>query len=86
MTAQIFNASKEQSNATKNIVRYVHSIMDMTQEMVKAAAVQIKDGAEIEKSVVTHVCMVEEIFDVMERRKEESLAVIRELEIIKKTS
>jgi methyl-accepting chemotaxis protein len=86
MTAQIFNASKEQSNATKNIVKYVHSIKDMTEGMVKAAAVQVQDGADIEKSVVTHVCMVEEIFDVMERRKDESLAVIRELEIIKETS
>ncbi|MEI8354584.1 MAG: methyl-accepting chemotaxis protein [Deltaproteobacteria bacterium] len=86
MMAQIFNASKEQSNATKNILRYMYSIKEMAQEMVKAAAVQVQDGGEIEKSVVTHVCMVEEIFDVMERRKEESLAVIRELEIIKKTS
>jgi hypothetical protein len=30
--------------------------------------------------------MVEEIFDAMERRKEQSLAVIEELEVIKKTS
>jgi methyl-accepting chemotaxis protein len=86
MTAQIFNATKEQSNATKNIVKYVQSIEEMAQGMVKATNVQVKDGAEIEKSVVTHVCMVEEIFEAMERRKEQSLAVIEELELIKKTS
>jgi hypothetical protein len=58
----------------------------MTQGMVKATNIQVQDGAEIEKSVVMHVGMVEEIFDAMERRKEQSLAVIEELEVIKKTS
>jgi len=86
MTAQIFNASKEQSNATKNIVKYVQNIEEMTQGMVRATNIQVQDGAEIEKSVVMHVGMVEEIFDAMERRKEQSLAVIEELEVIKKTS
>jgi methyl-accepting chemotaxis protein len=86
MTAQIFNATKEQSNATKSIVKYVQSIEEMTQGMVKATTAQVKDGTEIEKSVVTHVGMVEEIFDAMEERKGQSLAVIEELELMKKTS
>ncbi len=83
MTSQIFNASKEQSKATKNILKHMHSIEEMTQSMVKATSVQVQDGTEIEKSVVAHVAMIEVIFDVMEKRQQESLAVIEELKLMK---
>ncbi len=83
MTSQIFSASKEQANATKNILKYIRSIEDMTQAMTKATAAQVMDGTEIEKSVVSHVAMIEVIFDIMEKRKHESSAVIRELELMK---
>jgi methyl-accepting chemotaxis protein len=83
MTSQIFSASKEQANATKNILKYIQSIEDMTQAMTKATAAQVKDGTEIEKSVVSHVSMIEVIFDIMEKRKHESSAVMRELELMK---
>jgi methyl-accepting chemotaxis protein len=83
MTSQIFNASKEQSNATKNILKHIQSIDNMTQAMTKATAAQVRDGAEIEKSVVSHVAMIEVIFDIMEKRQQESSAVMRELELMK---
>jgi methyl-accepting chemotaxis protein len=83
MTAQIFNASKEQSKATKNILKHIQSIEDMTQAMVRATSVQVQDGADIEKSVVSHAAMIDVIFDTMEKRKEESLAVVAEMELMK---
>ncbi len=86
MTSQIFNASKEQSKATKNILMHMQSIEEMTQSMVKATSAQVQDGTEIEKSVVAHVAMIEMIFDVMEKRQQESLAVIEELKQVKGVS
>ena len=83
MTAQIFNASKEQASAAKNILKHVQSIEEMTQSMVKATNAQVHDGADIEKSMVSHVAMVEVIFDVMEKRQADSLEVIREMELMK---
>jgi methyl-accepting chemotaxis protein len=83
MTSQIFNSSKEQSKATKNILMHMQSIEEMVQAMVKATSAQVQDGTEIEKSVVAHVAMIEVIFDVMEKRQRESLAVIEELKRMK---
>jgi methyl-accepting chemotaxis protein len=83
MTSQIFNSSKEQSKATKNILMHMQSIEEMVQAMVKATSAQVQDGTEIEKSVVAHVGMIEVIFDVMEKRQQESLAVIEELKLMK---
>jgi hypothetical protein len=51
--------------------------------MVKATTAQVRDGSDIEKSVVSHVAMVEVIFDVMEKRKADSQDVIKELELMK---
>jgi hypothetical protein len=51
--------------------------------MVKATNAQVRDGSDIEKSVVSHVAMVEVIFDVMEQRKTDSLGVIKEMELMK---
>jgi methyl-accepting chemotaxis protein len=86
MTSQIYNASKEQANATKNILKNIQSIEDMTQAMTRATAAQVRDGGEIEKSVVSHVAMIEVIFDVMEKRQQESSAVMLELEFMKGVS
>jgi hypothetical protein len=55
----------------------------MTQAMVRATSVQVQDGADIEKSVVSHAAMIDVIFDTMEKRKEESLAVVAEMELMK---
>jgi methyl-accepting chemotaxis protein len=83
MTSQIFNASKEQSNATKNIGRAIDSIKEMTQEMVGATGRQVDDGSEIKKSVDAVGHMVIGIFDDLEKRRVESGAVVKELEVMK---
>jgi methyl-accepting chemotaxis protein len=83
MTSQIFNASKEQANGTKSIARAIDSIKDMTQEMVGATSRQVLDGNEIKKSVNATGEMVLGIFDDLEKRRAESGAVVKELELMK---
>jgi methyl-accepting chemotaxis protein len=83
MTSQIFNASKEQAKATKNIGRAIDSIKEMTEEMVGATGRQVNDGAEIRKSVDAVGGMVMGIFDDMEKRREESSSVMKELELMR---
>ncbi|RNC68601.1 MAG: GAF domain-containing protein [Desulfuromonadales bacterium] len=84
MSSQIFKASKEQSDAAMSIVRSVDSIKEMTQEMVKATVKQVEDGSDIKQSVEAVGEMVTRIFEDMEVRREESSAVVRELEMMKK--
>jgi len=86
MTAQIFRASKEQSNATKSIDAAIVSIKEITHEMAAATGRQVEDGNEIKNSLDAFGKMVTAIFDDMEKRKEESAAVMRELEVLKKSS
>ncbi len=86
MASQIYNASKEQSEATKNILRSIESIKDMAINMVKATEAQLKDGSDIEQSVNSHIKTTEEIFDSMEQRRNQSIAVIEEMENIKGVS
>jgi len=86
MASQIYTASKEQSGATKNIMRSVESIKDMAMDMVKATEAQVRDGSEIEASVESHVQTSEEIFDNMELRRQQSIAVMDQLEVIKGVS
>ncbi len=83
MTSQIFKASKEQSGATKSIVRAVDTIKEMTHEMVQATGRQVEDGSEIKKSVDEVGQMVLGIFSDLEKRQDESGAVVKELELIK---
>jgi methyl-accepting chemotaxis protein len=84
MSSQIFKSSKEQSDAAMSIVRSVDTIKGMTQEMVRATVKQVEDGIEIKKSVEAVGQMVTRIFEDMEVRREESSAVVRELEMMKK--
>ncbi len=86
MAAQIYTASKEQSGATKNIMRSVESIKDMAMDMVKSTEAQVRDGSEIEASVESHVQTSEELFDNMELRRQQSVAVMEQLEVIKGVS
>jgi methyl-accepting chemotaxis protein len=86
MASQIFTASKEQSEATRNILRSIESIKDMAVHMVKATEAQVRDVSEIEESVQSHVGTSEEMFDSMELRKRQSIAVVEELEVIKGVS
>jgi methyl-accepting chemotaxis protein len=86
MTAQIFKASKEQSSATKSIDAAIVSIKEMTHEMAGATSRQVEDGNEIKGSLDSFGKMVTAIFDDMEKRREESTAVMRELEVLKKNS
>ena len=86
MTSQIFNASKEQANSTRNIAHAIDSIKEMTQEMVNSTGKQVTDGAEIKKAVDAVSHMVIGIFDDLEKRQEESGAVVKELEVIKATA
>ncbi len=83
MAAQIFNAAKEQSGATKNIMRSIESIKDMALNMVKATEAQVRDGSEIEASATCHEQTSEEIFDSMEQRRRQSIAVMEQLAGIK---
>ena len=86
MTSQIFKASKEQSGATRSIVRSVDTIKDMTHEMFQATGRQVEDGNEITKAVAEVGSMVLGIFDDLEKRREESGVVVRELELMKEIS
>jgi len=86
MASQIFTASKEQSDATKNIMRSIESIRDMAMGMVTATEAQVRDASAIEESIRSHVSTSEEIFDSMELRKHQSIAVVEELEVIKGVS
>ncbi|WP_231934400.1 methyl-accepting chemotaxis protein [Geobacter sp. DSM 9736] len=83
MTSQIFNASKEQSNSTKNIARAIDSIKEMTQEMVNATGRQVRDGNDIQKTVEALGSMIVGLFDDLEKRREESGEVVKELQTIK---
>lgn len=83
MTSQIFKASKEQSGATKSIVRAVDTIKDMSHEMVQATGRQVEDGSEIKKAVNEVGQMVAGIFDDLEKRKDESGIVVKEMELMK---
>ena len=86
MTSQIFNASKEQANATKSIARAIDSIKEMADEMVGATGRQVEDGSTIKESVEEVGEMVIGIFDDLEQRREESRAVVAELEMMKENA
>ncbi|HEX9024423.1 MAG TPA: methyl-accepting chemotaxis protein, partial [Geobacteraceae bacterium] len=86
MTSQIFKASKEQSNATKSIDAAISSIKSMTHEMVTATNRQVEDGREIKDTVEMFGQMVAAIFEDMEKRREESVAVMREVESMREGS
>ncbi|MBT0665865.1 GAF domain-containing protein [Geobacter pelophilus] len=86
MTTQIFTASKEQANATRNILRAVNTIKDMTQEMAGATGRQVDDGKEIKHAVESVGKMVLGIFEDLEKRRSESVAVVKELEMMKEFS
>ncbi|MCM2359938.1 MAG: methyl-accepting chemotaxis protein [Geobacteraceae bacterium] len=83
MTSQIFKASTEQSGATRSIVRAVDTIKDMAHEMVQATGRQVEDGSEIKKAVDEVGQMVMAIFNDLEKRKDESSLVVKELELMK---
>jgi methyl-accepting chemotaxis protein len=85
-TTQIFTASKEQANATRNILRAVNTIKDMTQEMAGATGRQVDDGKEIKHAVESVGKMVLGIFEDLEKRRSESVAVVKELEMMKEFS
>jgi methyl-accepting chemotaxis protein len=86
MTSQIFKASKEQSGATKNIVRSVDMIKHMTHEMFQATGRQVEDGSEIKNAVAEVGSMVLGMFDDLEKRRDESSLVVKELEMMKEIS
>jgi methyl-accepting chemotaxis protein len=86
MTAQIFKASEEQTNATKSIGDALESIKKMVHEMATATGSQVKDTSEIKKSVDAFGLMVTAIFEDMEKRRQESGSVMRELQILKESS
>jgi len=83
MTSQIFTASKEQANATRSILRAINTIKEMTQEMVGATGRQVDDGKEIKHAVESVGRMVLGIFEDLEKRRDDSAAVVKELELMK---
>ena len=63
------------------------SIKEMTHEMVGATGRQVEDGDGNQEIVVDEFGeMVRAIFDDMEKRREESGTVMKELEVMKETS
>jgi hypothetical protein len=58
----------------------------MALDMVKATEAQVRDGSEIEGSVESHVKSSEEIFASMALRKQQSMAVMEQLEVMKGVS
>jgi methyl-accepting chemotaxis protein len=80
MTSQITTASREQSSASKSIVRSVESIKEMTQQMVQVTGRQVGDGTNIHDTVEDVSRMMMDFFDQIERRREESAQVVRQLE------
>jgi methyl-accepting chemotaxis protein len=86
MSSQIFKASKEQAGATRSIVRAVDTIKDMTHEMVQATGRQVEDGSEIKQAVEEVGHMVLGIFGDLEKRKDESGTVVKELERMREIS
>ncbi len=83
MTSQIFTASKEQAKATRNIGKAIASIKEMTEEMVTATVKQASEGSEIKTSVDAVGGLIVGVFDDLEKRQEDSRAVVSELEVIK---
>lgn len=83
MTSQIFAASTDQAKATKSIARSIDTIKDMTHEMVHSTTRQVDDGKLIRRNVELVSGMVTEMFDNMEMRREQSSAVVKELEQMK---
>jgi hypothetical protein len=55
----------------------------MTHEMVQATGRQVEDGSEIKRSVDQVGQMVGDIFDDLEKRKDESGVVVQEMELMK---
>lgn len=83
MTSKIFNVSKEQTNATRSIAEAIVTIKQMAEEMVGATAQQVRGGKEIRQSVDSVALMVHDIFQNLESRKEESINVVQELEVMR---
>ncbi|HZV83333.1 MAG TPA: methyl-accepting chemotaxis protein [Geobacteraceae bacterium] len=86
MTSKIFNVSKEQTNATRSIAQAIETIKQMAEEMVGATAQQVRGGKEIRHSVDGVAMMVHDIFQNLESRKEESITVVKELEVMRDVS
>lgn len=86
MTSKIFNVSKEQSKATWSIAQSIETIKQMAEEMVGATSQQVRGGKEIRGSVDGVAMMVHDIFKNLEIRKEESINVVKELEVMRDIS
>jgi len=86
MTSKIFNVSKEQTNATRSIAQAIETIKQMAEEMVGATSQQVRGGKEIRNSVDGVALMVHDIFRNLESRKEESITVVKELEVMRDVS
>ena len=83
MTMQIFKASKEQAQATKSVARALEDVKDLSHDMASAAGRQTSECNEIKGAVDSVTRMADAIFDGMEKRQEESGAVMKELEQIR---
>ncbi|HEY5975985.1 MAG TPA: methyl-accepting chemotaxis protein [Geobacteraceae bacterium] len=86
MTSQIFNVSKEQTKATRNIAHSIESIKQLTKEMAGATSRQVEGGGEIRTSVDAVGTMVVDILANLESRQEESLAVVKELAVMREVT
>lgn len=86
MTSQLFNVSKEQANSARNIALAVDNIKLMVQGMVAATARQVESGTESKRTVDAVGSVVENIFTSLEKRQQEGVTVVKELEMIRKVS
>ncbi len=86
MTSQLFNVSKEQANSARNIALAVENIKMMVQGMVAATSRQVEGGNESKLTVDAVGNVVENIFANLEKRRDEGATVVKELEMIRKTT
>jgi methyl-accepting chemotaxis protein len=83
MTMQIFKSSKEQAQATKSVARSLEEVKGMSHDMTALAGRQTVDTADIKAAVESVTKMADAIYEGIEKRQEESGAVVQELEQIR---
>jgi methyl-accepting chemotaxis protein len=83
MSAQVSQASREESQGARSIVLAVEDVQAMTLDMAAATRKQVDNSDRIVSSVDQVSDMATRIFDEMEARRQASLAVVEDLRQVK---
>jgi methyl-accepting chemotaxis protein len=83
MSGQIFQASREQSQGIRSIVRSIEEVKQVSDGMVTATEQQRRNTRDIESAVSQVSNMAQRIFEELESRRQESRKVIEGLENLK---